>query len=91
MSHSKPRKRGQSLYLNSWNKSAKRFIIQCRQCGHEGFSPTVLDSGFVEEGPDGIRDKLKREAVRAELVRAYEPLELDEVGLCRDCQSATQR
>jgi hypothetical protein len=49
-----------------------------------------LDSGFVEEGPDGIYDKLKREAIRAELVKAFDPLELDENGLCSVCQSATQ-
>lgn len=41
MSHSKYTKRGYSLYIENWNRSAKKYINICGIWGHKGYSPGV--------------------------------------------------
>lgn len=41
MSHSKRTKRGYSLYIGSWNGSAKKYINICMLCGRRGYSPAI--------------------------------------------------
>ena len=77
MSHSKMRKRGRSLYVASWNPRAKKFIVTCVHCGHQGFHPSILEDGFA-------KDRETR-TIRAELTKILEPLELDEFGRCSTC------
>lgn len=49
MSHSKHTKRDYSIYIEKWDKSAKKYIITCAICGHKGYSPVVEEEGcFVE-------------------------------------------
>ena len=77
MSHSKIEKRGKSLYLDTWNPSAKRFIVSCVSCGATGFSITVLKSDFGSS--------LEKEAIKRALERAMQPLPLDAQGRCETC------
>ncbi len=46
MSHSKYTKRGYSLYIEKWNKSAKKYINTCSICGKKGYSPVIEDDDF---------------------------------------------
>lgn len=46
MSHSKHRKRGYSLYIENWNRSAKKYINICCICGHKGYSPVIEQDVF---------------------------------------------
>ena len=41
MSHSKYTKRGYSLYIENWNRSAKKYINTCMICGQKGYSPVI--------------------------------------------------
>ena len=34
-------KRGQSVYLDSWNPDAKKYINVCTFCGRKGYSPAI--------------------------------------------------
>ena len=77
MSHSKPIKRGRSLYLESWNPDAKRFINTCKVCGHRGYSPSIDEAGFCDDST--------HRAIRAELTQLFKPLYLDEWGRCEVC------
>ena len=47
MSHSKHTKRGYSLYIENWNRSAKKYINICCICGHKGYSPVIEQDDFV--------------------------------------------
>lgn len=77
MSHSKFTKRGQSLYVNSWNPSAKKYINVCKICGHRGYRPGIEDEGFLSSP--------KNRAVYSSLTQTLEPLPLDELGRCEYC------
>ena len=77
MSHSKTTKRGTSLYLDSWNPGAKRYIVNCSVCGHIGFKPEVLQPDFAST--------LERKAVLKELQAILKPLPLDMAGRCETC------
>ena len=77
MSHSKFKQGGKSFYLDSWNPSAKRFVVQCVHCGHTGFTPAVLEEDFA--------NSLERQAIKSELERILGPLRLDELGRCESC------
>lgn len=46
MSHSKHNKRGHSLYLDSWNPNAKKYINECKICGYKGYSPAIEQPDF---------------------------------------------
>ena len=46
MSHSKHTKRGYSLYIENWNRSAKKYINTCCICGHKGYSPVIEQDDF---------------------------------------------
>ena len=84
MSHSKKTKRGKSLYIESWNPSAKRFINTCVLCGAVGYAPTIDQEGFIKDGEAG-RTNHVHSAIQAELSRVYKPLPLDALGRCPDC------
>lgn len=82
MSHSKFTKRGKSLYIESWNPKAKRFINTCLICGKQGYSPSIDEEGFVR---DGGKVDYEHSAIQAELSKVFRPLPLDELGRCPDC------
>ncbi len=70
-------KRGQSLYIEHWNSSAKRFVVCCALCGKRGFKPSVLDDGFAIS--------LEKKVIRCALEAHLEPLALDEFDRCDFC------
>ena len=82
MSTSDKRGQGESNYLDRWNPSAKRHIIACQACGHRGYDPEI-------ESFASSRSSVER-VVLAELQRLYAPIELDALGLCRECRSNTE-
>ena len=82
MSHSKKTKRGRSLYIESWNPRARRFIAVCALCGKEGYRPSILEEGFEKEGG---APHFEHRAIAAELVKIYPPLPLDPLGRCEAC------
>ena len=84
MSHSKYAKRGNSLYIEKWNPSAKRFINTCSVCGSKGYDPGIDDDGFVYDNAKKIAD-FEHRAIRDELKRVLKPLPLDHLGRCTDC------
>lgn len=78
MSHSKFRKNGKSLYIDNWNPSAKKYINTCCLCGREGYSPSILETDFI--------NSLEREAIYKELTRKFSSaLEIDSFGRCDEC------
>lgn len=83
MSHSKPSKRGSSLYIEKWNPAAKKHVNTCGICGKQGFNPSILEEGFVH--PSVNQTDYVHSAMQAELTRAMEPLALDELGRCEVC------
>lgn len=83
MSHSKKIKRGNSLYVERWNKSAKKFINVCAVCGKTGYSPTLDEEGFIHPSPN-VTD-FKHRAIAVELSAVYQPLPLDGLGRCETC------
>ena len=83
MSHSKYNKRGKSLYIESWNPDAKRFINTCVLCGDRGYNPSIEEEGFVHPAPDK-RDHV-HSAIYDELTRSFKRLKLDELGRCEVC------
>lgn len=83
MSHSKKSKRGRSLYIESWNSDAKRFINTCAVCGHQGYNPTIDEDGFIHPAPD--RTDHVHDVIHTELTRAFRPLPLDRLGRCKMC------
>ncbi len=90
MSHSKKNKRGKSLYIESWNPSAKKFINTCALCGAVGYNPTIEEDGFIKDGEDG-RTNYEHAAMHAELTRTLKPLPLDFLGRCPDCAARMER
>ncbi len=83
MSHSKFRKRGKSLYIDSWNPGAKKYIVACIQCGAKGYKPSISETDFD--------NSIERKAVKAELMSGLEPLSLDEGGLCEHCSDVINK
>ena len=84
MSHSKVNKKGKSLYVESWNKSAKNFINTCVICGAKGYSPTIDEDGFIYDNSNNI-ENFEHRAIRQELKSILSPLALDELGRCEIC------
>ena len=82
MSHSKLNKRGVSLYLNKWNRSAKKYINICCICGSQGYSPVILEENFYNRDPHTY---LVNRAIYQELTKALKPLPLDDLGRCEVC------
>ncbi len=85
MSHSKYNKRGHSLYLESFNPHAKKYINTCRICGYKGYSPAIMQPDFLSD-----RDKeplvfAVNKAIYEELTKTLSVLELDAFGRCKDC------
>ena len=73
MSHSKFRKKGQSLYIDNWNPSAKKYVHVCYLCGRKGYSPAIEEDDFLTT--------LERKAIYKELTRILDSaLELDSFG-----------
>lgn len=78
MSHSKYRKKGQSLYIDNWNPSAKKYINICMVCGRKGYSPAIEEKDFI--------NCVEREAIYCELTKMFPcSLVLDSYGRCSDC------
>ena len=82
-------KRGQSLFLDKWNKSAKRFIVTCAICGKQGYAPSIDEDGFVHSSESVTN--YEHRAIWAELTATYSPLPLDELGRCEICASLTDK
>ena len=76
-------RRGKSLYIESWNPDAKRFINTCIICGHKGYSPSIEDDGFC--------DQPFRRAIYDELKKTLKPLPLDSLGRCEQCAAVQDR
>ena len=72
MSHRKHTKRDYSIYIEKWDKSAKKYINTCAICGHKGYSPVVEKEDFCE-------------VIFKELSKTLLKLELDEYGRCTYC------
>ena len=70
-------RRGRSLYLESWNPSAKKYVNTCKICGHRGYSPVIEQEGFCDTVPNG--------AIYEELKSTLKELALDELGRCEMC------
>ena len=77
MSHSKQTKRGYSIYIDKWNRSAKKYINTCAICGHRGYSPVIEQEKFVTT--------LEGKVIYNELSKILQKLELDDLGRCADC------
>ena len=77
MSHSKHTKRGYSLYIENWNRSAKKYINICYICGRKGYSPVIEQDDFCST--------LENKAIYKELSKILGKLELDELGRCKEC------
>jgi hypothetical protein len=78
MSHSKFRKKGQSLYIDNWNPSAQKYVHVCYLCGRKGYSPAIEEDDFPTT--------LERKAIYKELTRILDSaLELDSFGRCAEC------
>ena len=78
MSHSKFRKKGQSLYIDNWNPSAQKYVHVCYLCGRKGYSPAIEEDDFATT--------LERKAIYKELTRILDSaLELDSFGRCAEC------
>ncbi len=87
MSHSKMTKRGKSLYLDSWNPNAKKYLNQCKVCGHIGYSPVIDQPDFLsDEGKLPMELSLNK-VIHAQLTQTYSVLELDEFGRCSICSA----
>lgn len=78
MSHSKHTKRGYSLYLESWNASAKKYINTCAICGQQGYSPVIEQNDFWNT-------MAENKVIYKELTRIFRKMPLDEFGRCEDC------
>lgn len=83
MSHSKKTKRGNSLYVESWNPSAKKHINTCRICGAQGYNPSIEEDGFIHPSPNAT--DYEHCAIYAELSKIMPPLALDELDRCAQC------
>ena len=77
MSHSKYTKRDYSLYIENWNRSAKKYINTCMICGQKGYSPVIEQKDFC--------DSLENKAIYKELKKTLREMRLDELGRCADC------
>lgn len=77
MSHSKHTKRDYSIYIEKWNKSAKKYINICAVCGHKGYSPVIEYDDFCTTPENKV--------IYKELSKTLCKLELDESGRCRYC------
>jgi hypothetical protein len=79
MSHSKRRAKGQSYYFDAVNpRAAAKYVRACRVCGYRGFDPAAI----VNE---------PNRYLVAELQHLYEPLTLNESGICEACAKAAGR
>lgn len=77
MSHSKHTKRGYSIYIEKWNKSAKKYVNTCAICGQKGYSPVIEHENFCTT--------LKNKTIFIELSKTLRKLAIDELGRCTDC------
>ena len=78
VSHSKFRKKGQSLYIEKWNPAAKKYINICYLCGRKGYSPAIEDKKFLSSP--------EHKVIYEELVRMFDSsLTLDSFGRCDEC------
>ena len=77
MSHSKMTKRNFSVYIENWNKSAKKYVNTCVICGYKGYNPVIECDDF--------RTTLEKKAIFKELSKTLNKLELDELGRCAYC------
>ncbi|MBQ9956182.1 MAG: hypothetical protein IJO99_01275 [Ruminococcus sp.] len=83
MSHSKHTKRDYSIYIEKWNKSAKKYINTCVICGHKGYSPVVENDDFCTT--------LENKVIFKELSKTLHRLDLDEYGRCVACARVQEK
>ena len=83
MSHSKQTKRNYSIYIEKWNRSAKKYINTCAICGYKGYSPVIENDTFCITR--------KNQVIFEELSKTLRRLELDEHRRCNDCASVQDR
>ena len=79
MSHSKHTRRGHSLYIEKWDRSAKKYIHICKLCGFTGYSPVLALPQY------------ENSVIRRELMQMMPELALDEQGRCAQCAAAMNR
>jgi hypothetical protein len=72
MSQSKEKERGKSNYLDDFNPAARRHVVACISCGKRGSNPATLEN---ETNPYIVQ----------EISRMFEPLSLDDSGVCDVC------
>ena len=65
-------------YLQMYRKQAERWMNQCVACQRKGHKPDMPDSIY----PGVLASNLRR---------YFEPLELDEAGLCEQCRESVQQ
>jgi len=75
MSHSKHTKRGYSISIEKWNRSAKKYINICAICGHKGYSPVIEQDDFRKKNP----------VIYNELSKILPRQELDSLNRCEYC------
>ncbi len=80
MSHSKRRQQGKSYYLDRVNPKAKKYLTNCTLCGHIGYDPRI-DEGYYSEMD-------RNPHLKEEVTRLYDPLQLNEEGLCENCAAS---
>lgn len=83
MSHSQYTKRGYSLYIESWNPNAKKYIRQCTACGQKGYSPVIEQDDFCSDPINKI--------IYTELSKTLRKLELDSSGRCEICAAVQDK
>lgn len=83
MSHSKITKRGFSLYIERWNRSAKKYINICSICGCKGYRPEIENDDFCSN--------FEKKVIYKELTKILTRLPLDKLGRCAECAKIQDR
>ena len=71
------------LYVTKYNKDASRFLNTCVACGRTGYAPQVARSDFALAGQF-------HHAIQRTLLESYDPLPLEEFGLCLPCHQVRE-
>jgi hypothetical protein len=82
MAHTKNTRRAHSYYFEQQNPGAKRYIVTCALCQHQGFSPRVLDEGFA--------NTVEKKHILSALRATYKPLHLNDFGRCITCAAESK-
>ena len=78
MSHSKLKKKGHSLFVDTWCRAAKKYINSCYLCNRKGYSPAIEEADFL--------NSLEHQVIYKELTTLFDSvLTLDSFGRCEEC------